>query len=60
MKTDQLIERLTPDRDTAEPSYLQVAQKLIQLIDSGGLGEGQSLPSERVLAERLNLSRATV
>lgn len=60
VKTDQLVERLTPDRGAAEPSYLQVAQKLIDLIDSGGLGEGQSLPSERVLAERLNLSRTTV
>ncbi|MCU0835769.1 MAG: GntR family transcriptional regulator [Chromatiaceae bacterium] len=60
MKTDSLIKRLTPDRETAEPSYLQVAQKLKQLIESGEIADGQSLPSERVLAERLQLSRTTV
>lgn len=60
MKTDRLIEQLFPDRAAAEPSYLQVAQKLTRLIDSGEIAAGQSLPSERLLAERLQLSRTTV
>jgi GntR family transcriptional regulator len=60
MKSEKLIERLLPDREMAEPSYLQVAQKLTRLIESGEIPEGQSLPSERVLAEKLKLSRTTV
>ncbi|NJN47452.1 MAG: GntR family transcriptional regulator [Candidatus Competibacteraceae bacterium] len=60
MKAEHLIEQLTPDREMAEPSYLQVAQKLTQLIESGKIVTGQSLPSERVLAEKLQLSRTTV
>jgi GntR family transcriptional regulator len=60
MNTDHLIEHLVPDRDTAEPSYLQVANKLSQLIDAGDIQAGRHLPSERVLAEKLGLSRTTV
>jgi GntR family transcriptional regulator len=60
MKSEQLIEHLVPDREIAEPSYLQVAQKLTQLIEAGDIEVGQSLPSERVLAEKLQLSRTTV
>lgn len=60
MKSEQLIEQLAPDREMAEPSYLQVAQKLTQLIESGDISAGQSLPSERMLAEKLKLSRTTV
>lgn len=60
MQSQKLIERLAPDREIAEPSYLQVAQKLTQLIESGEIATGQSLPSERVLAEKLQLSRTTV
>jgi GntR family transcriptional regulator len=60
MNADQLIERVTPDRETAEPCYLQVAKKLSQLIESGEIQAGQHLPSERLLAEKLGLSRTTV
>lgn len=60
MKSEQLIEHLVPDREMAAPSYLQVADKLTQLIESGEIPPGQSLPSERVLAEKLQLSRTTV
>lgn len=35
MKSEQLIEHLVPDREMAAPSYLQVADKLTQLIESG-------------------------
>jgi GntR family transcriptional regulator len=60
MKTKDLIERLAPDREVAEPSYLQLAQRLTGLIEAGEILDGQSLPSERTLAEKLQLSRATV
>ncbi len=55
-----LIDRIAPDRSLAEPSYLQMLRKLSALIDSGEIADGESLPSERALAEMLNLSRVTV
>jgi GntR family transcriptional regulator len=60
INTEDLIERLAPDREVAEPSYLQLAQRLTGLIESGEIRDGQSLPSERTLAEKLQLSRTTV
>jgi GntR family transcriptional regulator len=57
---DALLARLAPDRALAEPRYAQLRDKLVALIASGDLAHGQSLPSERVLAERLGLSRVTV
>lgn len=60
MKSENLIRQLAPDRKMAEPSYMQVAHKLTRLIESGEIAAGQSLPSERMLAERLRLSRTTV
>jgi GntR family transcriptional regulator len=51
---------LAPDRSLAEPSYQQLRKKIQALIESGEIADGQSLPSERALAETLNLSRVTV
>ncbi len=51
---------LAPDRSLAEPSYQQLRRKIQALIESGEIADGQSLPSERALAESLNLSRVTV
>lgn len=56
----RLLTKLAPDRAVAEPSYLQLKKKIAAFIESGVIAEGQSLPSERVLAEALNLSRVTV
>jgi GntR family transcriptional regulator len=55
-----LIELLTPDRDLAEPVYLQLVRRFTEMIESGRIIAGQGLPSERVLAERLEISRTTV
>jgi GntR family transcriptional regulator len=55
-----LATRLAPDRSLAEPSYQQLRKKIQALIESGLISNGQSLPSERALAESLNLSRVTV
>lgn len=54
------ILRLKPDAGISEPVYRQLQRQIIQMIQSGELGEGDSLPSERTLAEALNLSRTTV
>lgn len=58
--SDVLIERLTPDRDLSEPVYQQLLRRLTGMIESGEISGGQSLPSERLLAEKLGLSRTTV
>ncbi len=57
---DALIERIAPNREVAEPSYQQLSNNLSALIETGAIANGQSLPSERALAEKLNLSRVTV
>lgn len=40
METDSLVERLAPDREMAEPSYLQLARKLSWFIESGEIPHG--------------------
>jgi GntR family transcriptional regulator len=51
---------LAPDRSLSEPSYQQLLNKIVAGIESGEIADGQSLPSERALAETLKLSRVTV
>ncbi|MCL5801044.1 MAG: GntR family transcriptional regulator [Gammaproteobacteria bacterium] len=55
-----LIDKLRPDRNLSEPIYQQLTRRILGLIESGDIGENSSLPSERVLAEKLDLSRTTV
>ncbi|WP_110666120.1 GntR family transcriptional regulator [Salinicola halophilus] len=47
------------DPSHATPLYLQLAERLVEAIDSGQWRTGQALPSERALAERLGVSRIT-
>ena len=47
-------------RAGAAPAYLRLRRVLRQQVEDGVLGPGQSLPSERELADRLGLSRVTV
>lgn len=54
------LAHIMPDRRLAEPSYRQLTDRLRALIESGEIADGQSLPSERTLAEMLALSRVTV
>ncbi len=51
---------LTPDPQSAEPLYRQLYEKLRQLILSRALAPGQQIPSTRVLAVDLRVSRNTV
>lgn len=57
---DQLIARLKVSETTSEPYYQQLKRNILALIESGAISNGAGLPSERTLAEALNLSRTTV
>lgn len=48
-----------PDAQAASPLYLQLAQALSKAIAEGRYQADEALPSERVLAESLQLSRVT-
>ncbi len=47
-------------KSSTAPAYLRLRRALRQQVEAGVLGPGQSLPSERELAEQLSLSRVTV
>lgn len=55
-----LIDQLKLSDATSEPYYLQLKRQLNALIVGGELAAGYNLPSERVLAEALQVSRTTV
>ncbi len=60
---DPLLERLSTslsEGDDHSPIYMRLAMALADAIDTGQLGHGRSLPGERLLAERLNISRVSV
>jgi GntR family transcriptional regulator len=54
------IEKIRPNTGISEPVYKQLQRRITNMIQSGELGDGFSLPSERALAEALDLSRTTV
>lgn len=54
------IDKIRPDNGIAEPVYKQLLRSIVKMIESGEIGDGYSLPSERALAEALDLSRTTV
>ena len=55
-----VFDRVRLDPSSSRPLYLQLTEQLRTLIDAGALASGQNLPAERVLAERLKVSRTTV
>lgn len=60
---DPLLERLSTslsEGDDHSPIYMRLAMALADAIDTGQLGHGRSLPGERLLAERLHISRVSV
>lgn len=60
---DPLLDHLAASLSEAEdhsPIYMRLAVALADAIDAGLLGRGRSLPSERLLAERLDISRVSV
>lgn len=60
LTASQMMDRLAVDDRTSEPYYKQLMRRIEDLIDTGEMTHGLSLPSERDLAEALNLSRTTV
>lgn len=59
MNAPRLPFTFAPDGDAASPLYLQLAQALSKAIAEGLYKADEALPSERVLAEALNVSRVT-
>lgn len=54
------LQRLRLDDSVSEPYYQQIKRQIEAMITAGDLATGASLPSERDLAEALNVSRTTV
>lgn len=54
------IEQIELDRSEPTPLYLQLQSRLRTMIRIGKLAGGVALPSERVLCQRLAMSRMTV
>lgn len=48
------------DRDSRTPIYLQIRNRLREMILDGTLGEGSRLPPERKMAAALGVNRSTV
>ena len=48
------------DGQSSEPYFVQLKRQLRDLIERGGLQHGENLPSERILADALRVSRTTV
>ncbi|MEM6711820.1 MAG: GntR family transcriptional regulator [Pseudomonadota bacterium] len=62
MRRFDIIEHLQArlNRSDDMPRYARLAQAVVQAIDEGVLAHGRALPSERVFAEQLKISRVTV
>ncbi|RYF84027.1 MAG: GntR family transcriptional regulator [Comamonadaceae bacterium] len=60
LATGDLLERLRLEAHSSEPYYVQLQRQIEALVASGVLAAGSSLPSERDLADALQVSRATV
>lgn len=57
---ESLVHQLRLSDGSSEPYYLQLKRQLNALIEGGNLAAGDNLPSERVLAQALHVSRTTV
>lgn len=55
-----MLKILKPDGDIPTPLYVQLANALRQMILEGQIHSGESLPSERTLAELTGTSRVTI
>jgi GntR family transcriptional regulator len=54
------VERLVDRTETSVPLYVQIAEGLLDRIESGELKSGDRLPSERELSEKLGVNRMTL
>jgi GntR family transcriptional regulator len=51
---------LRPDPSATSPLYLQLVDAITAAITCGRFKDGEALPAERILSERLDVSRTTV
>ena len=54
------VDELRPDPQATSPLYLQLVESIAAAIACGRLKDGEALPAERILSERLEVSRTTV
>jgi GntR family transcriptional regulator len=54
------LDDLRPDPQATSPLYLQLVERIAAAIGCGRFKDGEALPAERVLSERLDVSRTTV
>ena len=54
------LDELRPNPGANSPLYLQLVERIAAAIAGGRLKEGEALPAERLLAQRLEVSRTTV
>ena len=52
--------KIEVDKKSGIPLYLQIKHQIKKLLESGNLKEGEQLPTERDLSEKLQVSRNTV
>ena len=57
---NSMVPEVGLDRTSPVPLYFQVASRMQQLIESGGMPVGGRLENEVELAERLGVSRPTI
>jgi GntR family transcriptional regulator len=55
-----ILAKLRLDSTTSEPYYQQLKRQIQSMIHGGDIPTGSNLPSERVLAEALGVSRTTI
>ena len=58
--SDPRLKKLMPGSADVTPVYLQLARKLGEAIQLGEWKRGEGLPAERVLCEKLRVSRVTL
>lgn len=58
--TDYYFDTVRPDKSSAQPVYLQIAESITGLIKGGTLPVGFVLPPERELCQRFGVSRMTL
>ena len=57
---DAVLAGLRPDPSAPAPLYRQLVERITAAIACGRLKDGDALPPERVLCERLDVSRTTI
>lgn len=52
--------RISPDKDTTTPLYMQIAKNIRSYISEGNVAVGEALPAERDLCQMTGTSRVTI